>query len=220
MSESPSPSLRGVDPAATHVILLPVKPPAVGKSRMRGIAESTRRDLAEAFALDTAAACLATPYVGAVLVVTDDAAFSRDLRALGCAAIPDGVSDDLNGTLRLAAAEAARRWPQWRPAALCGDLPALRSTDLAEALSAAPAERQAFVADASGDGTTLVTAPAGLFRPEFGFRSAHLHADAGAESLPGELRTLRHDVDTLDDLRIAADLGLGSRTAAVWATLR
>ncbi|MFT4265452.1 MAG: 2-phospho-L-lactate guanylyltransferase, partial [Nocardioides sp.] len=106
---SPSPSH-----VATHVVILPVKPPARGKSRLVGVSETVRRRLAESFALDTAAACLATPVVGAVLAVTDDADFSRELIALGCAAIPDGVSDDLNGSLVQAAREAARRWPALR----------------------------------------------------------------------------------------------------------
>ena len=41
---------------------------------------------------------------------------------------------DLNGTLRLSAAEARRRWPDLVPVALTGDLPALRAEDLDEAL--------------------------------------------------------------------------------------
>ncbi|MCU1538495.1 MAG: 2-phospho-L-lactate guanylyltransferase, partial [Humibacillus sp.] len=37
-----------------YVVLLPVKPPALGKSRIQGLPDARRRDLAEAFALDTA----------------------------------------------------------------------------------------------------------------------------------------------------------------------
>jgi len=86
---------------STYVVLLPVKPPAHGKSRLTvfsGLPDDVRRRLAEAFALDTAEACLSAASVGAVLVVTDDAGFSARLRALGCAAIPDGVAEDLNAT--------------------------------------------------------------------------------------------------------------------------
>ncbi|MFI2707609.1 2-phospho-L-lactate guanylyltransferase, partial [Nocardioides sp. CER28] len=132
----------------THVVLLPVKPPARGKSRLSELTDPVRRRLAEAFALDTAQACLDATSVGAVLAVTDDAGFSADLTALGCVAIPDGVSDDLNGTLVQAAAEAARRWPDLVPVALTGDLPALRAADLDAALSAVPAGRPAYVSDA------------------------------------------------------------------------
>ncbi|MCW2815755.1 MAG: cofC 1, partial [Nocardioides sp.] len=91
-----------------YVVVLPVKPPARGKSRLTGLPDERRRDLAEAFALDTAAACLAATSVHAVLAVTDDAVFAARLAAAGCACVPDG-GDGLNGALRQAAAEAQRR---------------------------------------------------------------------------------------------------------------
>jgi 2-phospho-L-lactate/phosphoenolpyruvate guanylyltransferase len=203
----------------THVVLLPVKPPARGKSRLADLPDHLRRRLAEAFALDTAEACLAAASVGAVLAVTDDAGFSTELTALGCSAIPDGVSDDLNGTLVQAAAEAARRWPDLVPVALTGDLPALRAAELDAALASVPAGRPAYVADAEGVGTTLYTAAAEEFRPCFGEGSRAAHDDGGAIAIAGDLPSLRRDVDAVDDLRAAVRLGLGRRTAAVVAEL-
>jgi 2-phospho-L-lactate guanylyltransferase len=204
-----------------YAVLLPVKPPAYGKSRLVGLPDPDRRRLAEAFALDTAAACLEAAHVGAVLAITDDARFSSHLTALGCAAIPDGVAGDLNGTLRQGAADARRRWPSLTPVALCGDLPALRADDLDAALSAAtemaPAMR--YVADAAGSGTTLFTATHAEFAPRFGTGSREQHELLGAVPIEGGLASLRHDVDDLDDLVAAAALGLGSRTAAVVADL-
>lgn len=198
----------------THAVLLPVKPPVRGKSRLVGLPDEARAMLARAFALDTAEACLATESVGRVLVVTDDAFFASEVRGLGCTVIPDGVSGDLNGTLLQAAAEARRLWPDLRPAALCGDLPALRPADLAAALAAAQTDgTPAFVRDAVGSGTTLFTASYAAFRPRFGPDSAALHLQAGAAPIDGELVSLRHDVDTLDDLRAVRALGLGPRTA-------
>ena len=79
----------------SYVVLLPVKPPGRGKSRLGDL---PRDVLAAAFAMDTATACLATPSVGQVLVVTDDASFAGTLSTLGCASIPDGVSHDLNAS--------------------------------------------------------------------------------------------------------------------------
>lgn len=197
-------------------ILLPVKPPRRGKSRLVGVSDQTRVELASAFALDTAAACLAAASVGAVLAVTDDAHFASALIGLGCAAIPDGVTEDLNGSLRLAALEAVRRWPALQPVALCGDLPALRPADLDAALGMAAADSApCFVADAAGTGTTLYAAAVDEFAPHYGEDSARLHAASGARALPGELVSLRHDVDTLDDLRAAVTLGLGPRTTLV-----
>jgi 2-phospho-L-lactate guanylyltransferase len=204
---------------ATHVVLLPVKPPARGKSRLSDVADGVRRRLAEAFALDTAEACLAASSVGAVLAVTDDAHFSQELTSLGCVAIPDGVSDDLNGTLVQAAAEATRRWPDLVPVALTGDLPALRAVDLDAALSSVPTGRPAYVSDAEGVGTTLYTATVAEFAPRFGEGSRLAHDEAGALPVSGDLATLRRDVDAIADLRAAIPLGLGRRTAAVVADL-
>jgi len=207
----------------SFAVLLPVKPPARGKSRLVDLSHEARTALASAFALDTASACLATPSVRAVLAVTDDALFASALVELGCDAIPDGVTDDLNGSLRLAAAEAVRRWPDLRPVALCGDLPALRPADLETALSSvalsSPAQGPAFVADAAGTGTTLYSAPLSSFTPCYGVDSARLHIDSGAVPVSGELVSLRHDVDTLEDLRAAVSLGLGPRTTLVAAHL-
>ncbi|EGD43534.1 2-phospho-L-lactate guanylyltransferase [Nocardioides sp. WG-D5] len=200
-------------PAPGYVVLLPVKPPARGKSRLVGIESHERADLARSFALDTAESCLAAARVGAVLVITDDSFFAADVARLGAAVIPDGVSGDLNETLVQGAREARRRWPELRPAALCGDLPALRAADLDAALAAASGFGAAYVEDAAGGGTTLYTAPHDRFRPAFGPGSAAAHRDGGAHPLEGDLRSLRHDVDTLEDLEAVRRLGLGPRTA-------
>ena len=195
--------------AVSYVVLLPVKPPGRGKTRLGDL---PRDLLAAAFATDTATACLATPSVEQVLVVTDDAGFAATLSALGCHAVPDGVSGDLNATLVLAAIEAARRWPDLVPVALCADLPCLTADDLEDALSARPG-RPRFVTDASGDGTTLYTAPLEDFAPRFGFRSSAQHEAAGAWPIEGSLAGLRQDVDDVADLDAALRLGLGPHSA-------
>jgi 2-phospho-L-lactate/phosphoenolpyruvate guanylyltransferase len=198
-----------------HVVLLPVKPPSVGKSRLVGLPTDLRRDLAVAFALDTASAYLTTAGVGAVLVVTDDAAFSQHLTALGCEAVPDGAAGDLNACLRLAASEALRRWPWLSPVAVCADLPALRPVELGSALGALPAGVASFVADAAGSGTTMYAAPHDAFDPRFGPDSRAAHLNAGAVPVAGDLASLRQDVDDLDDLRRVLGLGVGPRTGRV-----
>ena len=197
-----------------YAALVPVKPPAHGKSRLVGTSDDRRRELAAAFALDTVTACLAADRIGAVLAITDDATFSRRLADLGCASIPDAVTGDLNATLRQAAAEALRRWPDLAPVAVCADLPALRAPDLDTALGRAAADAPSFVADAAGVGTTLYTAPHTLFDPRFGPASRLAHLDTGAEEIGGALPSLRRDVDDLDDLREALALGVGPHTAA------
>jgi 2-phospho-L-lactate guanylyltransferase len=195
--------------SASYVVLLPVKPPARGKSRLEGD-PVRRRALAAAFALDTARACLAASMVAAVLAVTDDARFADELRGVGCETIPDGVAGDLNESLRLAAAEARRRWPKATPVAVCADLPALQPTDLDAALRSA--DGIAFVADQDEAGTTLYTAPYDEFAPRFGHRSRRAHLDNGAREITGDLRSLRRDVDDDEALAAATTLGLGAHT--------
>jgi 2-phospho-L-lactate guanylyltransferase len=203
------------------VALVPVKPPAVGKSRIRDVPDADRVRLAAGFALDVVAACGATPSVAQVLAVTDDAGFATELASTGAAVVPDGVADDLNETLRLAALEAARRWPGLVPVAVCADLPALRAADLAAALSAwpGPPAPPGFVTDHDGVGTTLYVAATADFSPAFGRGSRQAHLAAGATEIDGELATLRCDVDDVAALAHALRLGLGPRTAAVVADL-
>lgn len=203
-----------------YAVVVPVKPPAFGKSRLVGLGDEQRRELAAAFALDTVAACLAASSVAVVLVATDDASFSEELAALGCSTIPDGDTRSLNSALRQAVAEGHRRWPGLVPVALCADLPALRPSDLDEALACVDPGGPAFVADAEGIGTTLYTAPYDAFAPQFGIASRRAHQDAGAREIPGALPSLRQDVDDLDDLRAAMALGVGPRTAALVEGLR
>jgi 2-phospho-L-lactate guanylyltransferase len=196
----------------SYVVLLPVKPPARGKSRLE-VDPERRRRLAAAFALDTARACLAATRVVAVLAVTDDARFADELRAVGTETIPDGVSGDLNESLRLAAAEAGRRWPGTVPVAVCADLPALRASDLDAALASLDdISAAAFVTDQDGVGTTLYAAPYEEFAPRFGYRSRSAHLDTGAYEITGELLSLRRDVDDARALADASSLGLGAHT--------
>ena len=199
----------------SFVVVVPVKPPARGKSRLVGIDDEDRAALAAAFALDTVSACLAADLVEAVLVATDDVAFAERLQTLGAVAIPDGVSDDLNGSLRQAAAEARRRWPDLVPVAVCADLPALLADDLDTALGAVAPGEPAYVVDAAGVGTTTYTAAYADFDPRFGIGSALAHDTAGARAVSGDLLTLRRDVDDVDDLRVAVGLGVGRHTAGL-----
>jgi len=196
-----------------YVALVPVKPPALGKSRLVGRTDDERRALAAAFALDTVAACLESEAIAEVLVATDDAAFSVELSALGAVTIPDGVAMDLNGTLRQSAAEARRRWPELVPVALTADLPAVRGADLDEALAGLAPGEAAYVADTEGLGTTLYTAAHDAFDPRFGPGSALAHDATGARPVTAPLPRLRRDVDEPADLDAALALGVGPRTA-------
>lgn len=198
---------------STFVVVVPVKPLALGKSRLHGLPDDRRRDLAAAFARDTVAAALGSDRVEAVLVVTDDVAFASELAEEGCEVMPDGVSDDLNGTLRQAAAEVDRRWPGTIPVALCADLPALVSADLEAALAATDEAVPVFVRDTAGEGTTMYAAPVASFAPQFGPASAEAHLAAGASEVVVPVPTLRQDVDDFADLGRALVLGVGPHTS-------
>jgi len=197
----------------TWAVVLPVKPPAAGKSRLRGALPGVPHEaLALALALDTAGAALACPEVAEVIAVTDDPAAAAELAALGARTVPDTPADGLNAAF----AHGARAARAGNIAALAADLPALAAGELAAALRAAatgPAVRR-YAADAPGTGTVLLTAPPGVpLDPRFGAGSAAAHAASGAVPLDGRWPTLRRDVDTAADLTAAAALGLGPRTA-------
>ncbi|MBU6533061.1 2-phospho-L-lactate guanylyltransferase [Streptomyces sp. NPDC057245] len=203
-------------------LVVPVKPLARAKSRLSDTADDgVRPGLALAFAQDTVAAALACPAVADVAVVTDDARAGRELRELGAAVVEDEPGGGLNAALThgTAAVRAAR--PRSPVAALNADLPALRPAELARVLQAAGQFPRAFLPDAAGIGTTLLTAlPDRELSPAFGPDSRARHRASGAVELRlGAVDSVRQDVDTGPDLRTALVLGVGPRTAAVAARL-
>lgn len=204
-----------------YAVLVPVKRPAVAKSRLAGLGDESRRDLAAAFATDTVAAVLACELVARALVVTDDHQLARAMADLGADVIPDGTTD-LNGTLVQAAAEMHRRDPGLRLAAVCADLPALRPHELAAALDATVAHGMSFVADEERLGTTVVVASEiAAFRPAFGHASRRQHLDVGASEVDGvDVPSVRRDVDDPADLDEALALGVGPRTSLVATAMR
>jgi 2-phospho-L-lactate/phosphoenolpyruvate guanylyltransferase len=188
-------------------VLVPAKTLPAAKSRLLSVSPHLRahHELVRAIRQDTADAAAAAQGVARVLLLVDRGAAQDD-------AIVQSAPG-LNNAVVEAAAHATRNWPADGVAVLMGDLPALRPDELAAALSLASVHPCAFVADWHGTGTTMLTArPGAQIQPEFGANSAVRHArnaaalDAGAG--------LRHDVDTADDLRAAAALGLGPATTA------
>jgi 2-phospho-L-lactate/phosphoenolpyruvate guanylyltransferase len=202
-------------------LVVPVKVLALAKSRLTGLAGPRRAELALAMAADTVAAAVSCAAVGAVVVVTDDDGAAAELSAVGAVVVPDEPGAGLNAALEFGAAWSATRWPEWGRAGLAADLPALAPAELGRALAAASGLPSAFVPDADGTGTTLYTAgPDTAFWPRFGPGSRAAHRAGGAVELDlPSLDGLRRDVDTPADLRDAAGIGLGPRTAAVAGAL-
>lgn len=209
--------------SAGWAVVVPVKPLAAAKSRLRGAAPGVpHARLVLAMAQDTVRAVRACPAVAEVLVVTDDPAAAAALRRLGARVVPDAPAAGLNAAIAHGAAaldpgpDPPERWV----AALTADLPALRPDELGDALraAAAPPGVRGFVPDQAGAGTTLLAAPPGVaLAPRFGPDSAARHAASGARRLAGAWPSLRRDVDTAADLAAAARVGLGPHTARLAA---
>lgn len=188
-------------------VLVPVKAPMRAKTRLVADLGEYSRDLAVAFAYDTVDAVTRCDAVESVTVVTGDESLAELLWGESVALVPEGPVAELNHAVRW----ALRMLPTGEPVAvLLADLPALRVAELRLALERAARYDAAFLADARGDGTTLLTArrPADL-RPRFGRGSAAAHAAAGMHAIAGHgLETVRCDVDNLADLKAAVELGL------------
>jgi len=203
-------------------LVIPLKPLALAKSRLSQAADdAVRPALALAFAQDTVAAALACAQVRDVAVVTDDVLAGRELSALGARIVPDAPAAGLNAALTHGARTVRSARPGSAVAALNADLPALRPRELARVLTDAAAFPRAFLADAAGVGTTLLSAaPGHALLPAFGPDSRARHRASGAVELDLDaVDSVRQDVDTGDDLRAALALGVGPHTARQAARL-
>jgi 2-phospho-L-lactate/phosphoenolpyruvate guanylyltransferase len=188
-------------------VLIPAKSLPGAKSRLvaASVDAAAHARLVLAIRADTIAAAQAAAGVARVVIVADGPGTA------GLHPVIVQSKPGLNAALREGAAYAARHWPADGVAALVGDLPALQPDELAEVLALAAEHGRAYVPDAQGTGTTLLTArPPERLRPAFGRSSASRHsADAAALAAGAGLRC---DVDTAADLRAAAGLGLGPAT--------
>ncbi|RSS81573.1 2-phospho-L-lactate guanylyltransferase [Streptomyces sp. WAC06614] len=200
---------------AVWSLVLPLKPLAVAKSRLAAAAGADRAGLALAFAQDTVAAALACAAVRDVVVVTDDPLAGAELAVLGARIVADAPAAGLNAALAHGARAVRAGRPGAPVAAMNADLPALRPRELLRVLESAEGFPRAFLADAAGIGTTLLSAaPDRELAPAFGGASRSRHSASGAvEIVRADVPSVRRDVDTGADLRAAAALGLGPHTA-------
>ena len=229
------------------VCVVPVKGSAAAKSRLGDLPEPlpARGELAEAFALDTVAAVLASAMVEQVLVVTADPVAAAPLAALGAQIVPELAAtpapapagtapsvptdaaapspteprDPLNAAISEGIRVAHERYPLSHVAVLTGDLPALTTADVDATLAAAAAQDRAMVADEEGTGTTTLLARAGLpLTPRFGPGSRAAHEAAGHRPLDlPATASIRRDVDTVDNLAEVLRRGVGPHTSALIA---
>jgi 2-phospho-L-lactate guanylyltransferase len=206
---------------SAFTVIMPMKAWDSAKSRLH-VEPVARRALAEAFARDTLAGVLACPYVAEVVVVTRGDLVTNDITSAGAHVIQEPADrpiDTLGSAIRHGIAWAAEHRPDAPLAVVPSDLPVLTTDTLGELLLVAAAHPFAFVADANGDGTTILTSRTpDLMRPGYGSGSAQRHRTFGACELTAA-DALRQDVDTLDDLVAADRLGLGHHTRDAYAGL-
>jgi len=196
-------------------LIVPMKHPRAGKSRLRGAVDAARHPgLVLALASDTLAAVTSAARVRRVLLVAADPDAVAALAEFGVEIVAE-QGRGLNAALCQGEALLRADDPGGVIGALQADLPALRAGDLGDALAEA-AGRRAFVADRQGTGTTLLlSAPGAPLDPHFGTGSAQGHANSGALAVTGAVASLRSDVDTPDDLAHVCALGVGKHTAAL-----
>jgi len=203
-------------------LLVPVKPLARAKTRLRGMADGgagapeAHARLVVALARDTLAAVTGAAVVRTALAVCSDEVVRSALAADGVAAIPDEPAAGLNPALRYGEAVLRGADPSATVGALQADLPALRPEELDCAVRTGLATGgRVFCTDRTGTGTTLLLAPPWQpLEPCFGPDSAAAHRATGARELTGCWPGLRCDVDTAADLAVARELGLGRFTRA------
>ena len=201
-------------------LIVAVKNLPAAKTRLSPLfAADDRQRLVLAMLIDTLTAALAVPAVRSLTVVTPDLAAAAAVRTLGAEVLIDPTAADHPDPLNNAilAACAAVLPTASNIVVLQGDLPALRSIELSEALIAARAQGRSFVADRQRTGTAALFGFGVHPGPLFGAGSAGRHRDSGAVELTGAWPGLRCDIDTQDDLVEAQRLGVGAATVAAIA---
>jgi 2-phospho-L-lactate guanylyltransferase len=197
-------------------LIVAVKRLAAAKTRLAPVfSAATREKVVLAMLVDTLTAAARVGSVSRITVITPDDVAAAAAAELGANLLsdptPDGHSDPLNNAI--AAAERVVSESVSNIVVLQGDLPALQTQELAEAIAAARHHERSFVADRLGTGTAALCAFGTTLDPRFGSDSSARHRRSGAIELTGAWPGLRCDIDTPDDLAVARRLGIGPATS-------
>jgi 2-phospho-L-lactate/phosphoenolpyruvate guanylyltransferase len=197
-------------------LIIAVKRLTAAKTRLAPVFSArTRESVVLAMLVDTLTAAARVGSLRSITVITPDDAAAAAASELGAEVLadptPEGHSDPLNNAI--AAAERAIAESLSNIVVLQGDLPALQTQELSEAIAAARHHRRSFVADRLGTGTSALFAFGTGLDPQFGPDSSARHRRSGAIELTGAWPGLRCDVDTPADLAAARRLGVGAATA-------
>jgi 2-phospho-L-lactate/phosphoenolpyruvate guanylyltransferase len=204
------------DGASDIALIIAVKRLAAAKTRLAPVFSArTRENVVLAMLQDTLTAAARVRSLRSITVVTPDEAAAAAAADLGAEVLtdptPEGHRDPLNHAI--AAAERAVSGSCANVVVLQGDLPALQTQELDEAIAAARHHQRSFVADRLGTGTSALCAFEFALDPQFGSDSSARHRRSGAIELTGAWPGLRCDVDTPADLAAARQLGIGPATA-------
>ncbi|OJZ75089.1 2-phospho-L-lactate guanylyltransferase [Mycobacterium paraffinicum] len=211
---------RADDAGKDVALIVAVKRLAAAKTRLAPVFSArTRESVVLAMLIDTLTAAGRVDALGSITVVTPDEAAAAAATELGAEVLadptPEGHGDPLNNAIATAERAVGGFFPN--TVVLQGDLPALQTQELAEAIAAARQHRRSFVADRLATGTAALFAFGAQLDPQFGADSSARHRRSGAIELTGAWPGLRCDVDTPDDLAAARRLGVGAATARALA---
>ncbi|MGA7049762.1 MAG: 2-phospho-L-lactate guanylyltransferase [Mycobacterium sp.] len=203
------------DGAGDIALIIAVKRLAAAKTRLAPVFSArTRENVVLAMLMDTLSAAAGVESFGSITVITPDEAAGAAAVALGANVLadptPEGHGDPLNNAITVAEQEAIGAFSN--VVVLQGDLPALQTQELSEAVTAARHHQRSFVADRLATGTAALFAFGSALDPKFGSDSSTRHRGSGAIELTGAWPGLRCDVDTPADLAVARRLGVGAAT--------
>ncbi|MGH3530331.1 MAG: 2-phospho-L-lactate guanylyltransferase [Mycobacterium sp.] len=206
---------RRADTDADVGLIIAVKRVSDAKTRLAPVfLAQTRENVVLAMLADTLTAAANVGSLRCITVITPDDAATAVAADLGADVLPDptprGHPDPLNNAI--AAAERVVAESVSNIVVLQGDLPALQTQELTEAIAAARQHKRSFVADRLGTGTAALCAFGTALDPRFGPDSSAQHRRSGAIELTGAWPGLRCDIDTPDDLTVARRLGVGPAT--------
>lgn len=197
-------------------LIIAVKRLAAAKTRLAPVfSAQTRENVVLAMLLDTITAAAHVGSLRSITVITPDQAATAAATEVGANVLadptPEGDPDPLNKAILTAERVVAESCANI--VVLQGDLPALQTQELSDAVVAARDYQRSFVADRLGTGTAALCAFGTALDPQFGPDSATRHRRSGAIELTGPWPGLRCDVDTPADLAAARRLGVGPATA-------
>ncbi len=188
----------------TPFVLIPVKPPAQGKSRLRGVlADGARIELIWHLFDHVLGIAIRTVGASQTLVIGSDPDVLDYARRRGVGTVADGSGSGLNAALALGRAEALRRGAD-ALLVLPGDLPFLSAQDVGALIDAAGTGGIVIAPDDREEGTNaLLLSPPDILPFAFGPGSfaAYIAAARPCGIEPTIVRRpgLAFDVDTAED---------------------